>query len=360
MKKMVRKEDQFKSMIDGTIKVVKDYSKETGEVQFYDGTIAKSLGAYKFLGNDTPYPIIPKDRIAVYDGKLSIDGEDVEVGTLYIQKVLATRTDNILLLVRGLDEEFSDIFEYTISEDKFRKLYSEINAAKEVYADKDITVFKFSSDFPKIVEKYDEETGEVTEVNYVSVEDRLYFYSDDINVGTRSENIPIGELVIGENRQNDIILVFASDDDLVYSNDQNGYEFAYLDKRKTGKNLYELYISKGYYGHDDSEKEYLLSSVPFEFEFEINEEILDIKLTHDENRSLLVITENGIIYTNNEFSPRHAKGKDIVETALAFPYFVSLKPGHQHNEIVLANKYGETKTIKVTKTQDRGYITEIE
>lgn len=87
--------------------------------------------------------------------------------------------------------------------------------------------------------------------------------------------------------------------------------------------------------------------------------IENISITNSNNNSLLIVTENGFIYSNNGYHPRHAEGKVAKDAVKDYPYFIRLEAGTQRNVFTLANDKRETVKVEVVKTQDRGYTTNI-
>lgn len=89
------------------------------------------------------------------------------------------------------------------------------------------------------------------------------------------------------------------------------------------------------------------------------EVVENIRVTNDENHSLLIETNEGFIYSNNYRSPRHAKGSVAKSVIADYPYFVSLEPGTHRNVFTLANEKYEVVKLEVVKTNDRGFTTNV-
>lgn len=97
--------------------------------------------------------------------------------------------------------------------------------------------------------------------------------------------------------------------------------------------------------------------------FEINivegDEVKEVKPTHDGRHSLLIITENGFIYSNANYNPRYALGQTAKDVADNYPFFVGLEPGTHRNVFTLSNENREIVKVEVVKTHDRGYTTNV-
>lgn len=359
----VRKNDRFESLIDGKERLVDLIDKSTGNVVFDDGLRVSDLTAFNYLGNDTPI-VIKDEDVIINDGKLTVKDNEIEVGTLKIKKTISTiRENKILLLVDSLKESYFDVFEYDVKEDSFSKVLREITSIEKLYDCEQGEIYLVDKVEKREIEVINEETGGYEKNNIEEFTNDVFIYD---KANRLYDNIigldnPLGFLVTKKESDDKTVLVFRSKKGFEDVIDANDYSYPVLcDLEDKNEIVTELIFNKALdeYAESEEDEEYVF--VGFDVEtFDIKDEIVEIKCTYKNNESLLIITEGGIIFTNNGYYPRVAKGKDVFEAAIKHPYFVRLNPGTRHNEFVLANKQGEVVTISVTKTDDRGFVTSI-
>lgn len=343
-KRLVKKGDIYRSFIDGKERVVETVGSSTGEVTFDDGLVIKNMSAFEFFGCIEQNIQLSKEDVVVLEGKLLINDEEIEVGTLYVEKMLSVKFKNrVLLLVKSLIENKHDIFEYRLDQDRFNKIVEGISGVKEVCLEDD--------------------GGEEKFVEVEWEENSLFIYSEDSDFGnTESVFIekPLGELKETRVDEGYTIMVFVSDKDIEIQHDV--YDECYWTTNDKSNVVTEVVLTKrieSIYGKDEDDEEDKYVYKDYDINSFVIEDLEDAKITYL-NNSLLLITKDGICFTNNGFSPRYAKGQDVLDVVKDYPYIVRLEPGKVHNEFVFANESGEVATVKVTKTSDRGYVTEIE
>lgn len=359
----VRKNDRFESLIDGKERLVDLIDKSTGDVVFDDGLKVSDLTAFNYLGNDTPI-VIKNEDIVINDGKLTVEDNEIEVGTLKIKKAISTiRENKILLLVDSLKENYFDVFEYDVKEDSFFKVLREITSIEKLYDCEQGEIYLVDKVEKREIEVINEETGEYEKTNIEEFSNNVFVYD---KVNRLYDNIiglenPLGSLSTKKETENKLVLVYRSKKGFEDVIDASDYRYPVLcDLEDKNEIVTELIFNKELdeYTESEEDEEYVFVGVDVET-FDVKDEIVEIQCTYRNNESLLIITEGGIIFTNNGYYPRVARGKDVFEAAIQHPYFVRLKPGTRYNEFVLANKQGEVVTISVTKTDDRGFVTSI-
>lgn len=367
--KMARLNDQFVDMTSGKKVELKRKLNSFDEGIIYvlldqqGNEIRESeLTCFRFVGNDTPLPKMDPDDIVIKNGKLFIGEAEVQCGELYIEELLQLAEEYLLLSVQAKNKENgSELFRYNISDDKFLKLSQ--NSEKE---NRKVTYGRIygrvDDDFVCIKERtvvsteYSVETEGATETKSASKQtEAAFFYEKCFYYANVYESLPgTSEIKRFTSCDNKDILLFS----FISSNKQvEGYDDIFETvPREDGKALYlELAIEYEY--DEEEEKEKLNFSVDMLRNILFSDDIL---LTHDGRNSILIIGDDAIVYSNNGYSPRMAKGKDIVNVVKTYPSFVTLEPGTHHNTFVFANKNYETVRISVTKTDDRGFTTSIE
>lgn len=352
--KKVELKRQINSFDNGIIYVLLD--QQGNEIR------TSELTCFRFVGNDSPLPKMDPEDIVIKNGKLSIGEVEVECGELYIEELLQIAERNLLLLVQAKNKEKgSELFRYNISDDKFLKLSqnSEKENQKVTYeriygrVDDDFVCIKESE---TVSTEYSVEIEGTTEIKSASKQtEAAFFYEKCFYYADIYESLP-GTSEIKRftscDKKDILLFSFISLNTLV-----EGYDDIFETvPREDGKALY-LELSIEYEYDEEEEKEKLFFSVDMLRNILFSDDIL---LTHDGRNSILIIGEDTIVYSNNGYSPRMAKGKDIVNVVKAYPSFVTLEPGTHHNTFVFANKNYETVRISVTKTDDRGFTTSIE
>lgn len=349
--------DVMKNMIDGKTVVI-DHIDKDGKVTFTDGTTANNLAIYRFIKNDTELPT--PQEITVQEGKLLLEGQEIETGTLYIEKVLTVSPGKILLIVKSMTEGKKDIFAYHIEEDAFKKVLGPVDEVEKLY-ENGVTVFATTVKTTHDVEVEDAETGDVKTVEEEGVSQRFFIYKDEIY--TKGElAVPVHAFEAKE-IDNKIILVARTKERYEEKVNAMGEAFLTVAEKEKGETIVGLVIHTSTMSfeiiEEVTEDKVYIEDLTIHVQT-VDEEIKHIEYVHDDRDSLLIITEEGFIYTNNEYANRVAKGKEVVEAAMAHPHLIRLHPGRARNVFELANKAGDIVKVSVTKTKDRGYITEVE
>lgn len=367
---MTRLHDQFVDMTTGNKVVLsginrKSLDDETVTYLMSDAEgneiRTKDLTCFRFVGNDTPIPKLNPREIFIEDGKLFIGDKEVERGELYIEELLQVAEDILLLSVRARNKKNgSELFRYYVSNDKFLKL-SQSTERENVEVSYERIFGDVDSDFICLKEssvistEYSVEVEEKVETNIATqLFESAVFYEKCFAVETVYESLPgLSEIKHFKNGDDEEVLLcsFTETNKMV---EENAAIFETV-PREDGKALYVELCIKYEYDEETAKKE-------LSFTVNILRDILfskDISLTHDGRNSLLIIGEDSVVYSNNGYSPRVAKGRDVVKAVKAHPLFVALEPGTHHNTFVFANKNYETTRISVTKTNDRGFTTSI-
>lgn len=371
---MTRLHDKFVDMTDGH----KVELKEITQNSLTDNTAVyvlsdmqgkeirtSDLTCFRFVGNDTPMPKPDPKNIVVRNGKLFVNNVKMESGELFIEELLQVGEDTLLLSVQAKNKKnASELFRYYISDDKFLNLshnYSVDGENKKVSYER--VCGDVDSDFiclkaiTAISVEYSIETEGSTEMRVATqLSESAVFFEKCYICADAYDSLPGTSKVdqfVGIDGEMVLLFAFASTNEEV-----EGHRGIFKTiPREDGKALYiEVVINLEY--DTEEEKEKLMFSVN-----KLHDMLLSskgVRITHDGRNSLLIFGEDSIVYTNNGYTPRVAKGKDIVEAVKRYPIFVSLEPGTRHNTFVFSNANYETIRISVTKTNDRGFVTSIE
>ena len=368
----VRPGNIYRNMVNGNFfEIAEALPDGTYRAKATDGSEAEAviteqhLECSKFVKNDHPLPTPKKSLFSVSEsGVLSYDGQVIQTGTLKIMGVLATYSGGARFLVRGLDGKTVDIFDYDAVNDHFEKLAGEFVDVTSFYEDED-GVYAYLVEKEEEFEQYVDESQETTE-KATSLEQTVFFCIGKAKIQSFSmRDYPLGSFMKKTIFDEKPYQYGARADVVLEMRSSKKFE------RVTDVDDYTHYVVKDINDEGESQfvRQFIIEKTVQEGEglwvtvkengwfFDAN--ILSITVSEDWDRSLFVITEKGIVYTNNGYFKRVAMGPNVVEVAKKHPILVALKPGNNHNEFVLANDEYEVVTIKVTKTEDRGYITEI-
>ena len=345
-KRFARKGDVYLDTIGGTIITV--VKADNGMVVFDNGATVKedAMETYVFQKNDEGFEIPQKDDVSLDDGVLYWRGRPISSGTLKIEKILAPVPGGAIMAVAGKDGTGTDVFRYNVFEDRFTKLFHEAGTIQVLFCDKDV-VFLLGREEAAI---------KVEENEFTSVSERVYLVKDghldtvydaeDGNVGTKA--------VCAENNDDRVSVVVSGDKAFEEKLDEEGNPF-YVETEAGKKVTRQFVITRT--RDEDGDEIYASTDM-----ISVKTSLVPtaVKPVHDGRGSVVVVTDDEIVYTNAGYSQRRAVGRDVVKTFKSHPYLVRLEPGTHRNVFVLANEDREIAKIVVTKTQDRGYVTEIE
>lgn len=357
----------YKDLITGAVLTVTDVKDDL--VVFDNGLEVASLDAFEPVNTTVNPALLSDKKVESKSGSLYIDGEKVETGTLYIEEVLLYSSPRAVLKVRSLNKGYSEIRIYNVIEDKFFDPAIQFEEMENVFSNDTVSIFKFSNvnetvidieevnlkqlkkDYSSVsVETMDEEV-----VFYNTSETYVLFYNGyletSIDFGKKTSIHSVEQI------GNDIVVVYQFDTSettvelpstVVYA-DEKG-------RNQVGELMFNAMTSLGL------DEEVLIDGYIADFEdvsLREGDVLVGASIVNDGRKSLLLTTENGFIYTNNGFYPRHAEG-DVAKKAIKdYPHFVKLDAARSRNVFTLANDKREVVKLEVVKTSDRGYTTNI-
>jgi hypothetical protein len=353
----------YKDFVGGELLTVE---KVTGNsIVFDNGLEVTNLDAFELVEKDYDKIALSLKKFETKDGELFMDGVRVETGTLYIEEVLYTTAPYVGLKVRSLEKGKYDLFIYNFLKDHFEKtnfVFDKVLENEEKIENLRVLRLYFEDELVVPAKEVDEEDLNEA-VRHLADEDKYVFsYKGEFLVILLNGQV-IKDLILNPSKKSELvvfdenlILVQQSDvvKDILYQDGKSIYTS--IDSDKT--TVTEVIITPEFDGFDGED----LIDVRLSKEDVVlrKEDVVEnISITNSNNNSLLIVTKNGFIYSNNGYHPRHAEGKVAKEAVKDYPYFIRLEAGTQRNIFTLANDKRETVKVEVVKTQDRGYTTNI-
>lgn len=357
----------YKDLITGTVLTVTDVKDDL--VVFDNGLEVASLDAFEPVDTTVNPALLSDKKVESKSGSLYIDGEKVETGTLYIEKVLLYSSPRAVLKVRSLNKGYSEIRIYNVIEDKFFDPAIQFQDMENVFSNDAVSIFKFSNvnetvidieevNLKQLKKEYPSVSAKISDEDVVfsnTCETFVLFYNGyletTLDFGKKTSVYSVEQI------DNDIVIVYQFDTSettvelpstVVYA-DTKG-------RNKVGELMFNAMTSIGV------DEEVLIDGYIANFEdvsLREGDALVSASIVNDGRKSLLLTTENGFIYTNNGFHPRHAEG-DVAKKAIEdYPHFIKLEAGRSRNVFVLANDQREVVKLEVVKTSDRGYTTNL-
>lgn len=353
----------YKDFVGGELLTVEKVTDDS--VVFNNGLKVTNLDAFELVEKDYDKIELSLKKFEAKDGELFMDGVRVETGTLYIEEVLYTTAPYVGLKVRSLEEGKYDLFIYNFLKDRFEKtkfVFDKVLENEEKIDNLRVLRLYVDDELVLPAKEIDEE-GLNEAVHHLVDEDKYVFsYKYELLVILLNGQV-IEDLILNPSKKSELvvfdenlILVQQSDvvKDILYQGGKSIYTS--IDSDKT--TVTEVIITPEFDGFDGedlvdvrlSKEDVLLRK---------GDVVENVSITNSNNNSLLIVTENGFIYSNNGYHPRHAEGKVAKDAVKDYPYFIRLEAGTQRNVFTLANDKRETIKVEVVKTQDRGYTTNI-
>ena len=351
----------YKDFVGGELLTVE---KVTGNsIVFDNGLEVTNLDAFELVEKDYDKIELSLKKFEAKDGELFMDGVRVETGTLYIEEILYFTAPYVGLKVRSLEKGKYDLFIYNFLKDRFEKtkfVFDKVLENEEKIENLRVIRLLVKENVILPEEKVDlacldDKILYTTDGNLYTfvyeyetilvLANGVVAYSDLTNLSDKSELVEYdGKMILVQqsNIVEDLLSfqetsfnVSATNDCILVT------EFVISPVKDEDENLLDVVV-KG-----------------FEISLRKGDEVKSISVTESNANSLLIVTENGFVYSNNGFHPRHAEGKVAKEAVKDYPYFIRLEAGTQRNVFTLANDKRETVKVEVVKTQDRGYTTNI-
>ena len=353
----------YKDFVGGELLTVEKVTDDS--VVFNNGLEVTNLDAFELVEKDYDKIALSLKKFEVKDGELFMDGVRVETGTLYVEEVLYFTAPYVGLKVRSLEKGKYDLFIYNFLKDHFEKTkftFDKVLENEEKIENLRVLRLYFEDELVVPAKEVDEEDLNEAVRHLVDEDKYAFSYKCEFLVILLNGQV-IEDLILNPSKKSELvvfdenlILVQQSDvvKDILYQDGKSIYTS--IDSDKT--TVTEVIIIPEFDGFDGED----LIDVRISKEDVVlrkGDVVENISITNSNNNSLLIVTENGFIYSNNGYHPRHAEGKVAKEAVKDYPYFIRLEAGTQRNIFTLANDKRETVKVEVVKTQDRGYTTNI-
>lgn len=357
----VRRGDVYRDMISDKNVTVEAVRKD-GVAVLDDGRTVSSMVCFKYIENNATAVETTKADFTAKDGTFAYKGEKVITGTLVVKEVIAAIPGGVI--VTAADNRkggIINVYKYFVEDDRFEEILHEVKNVTVVYENAPIMAIKVVS-----VKEYQVPNEEDEDADPVTVEGVyecivIVFNGDIVRTIDGHFGDTVHKTVEKEDRDK-TILIMTSDKVLKECCDVNGYTFFRLVPTDEGATeIAEIIIERIF--DEDSEERELIGACALVYNHHVSDAIKSIDMAKDANDkrdSLFIVTEAGIIHTINGRHKRQACGADVVQAAEDHPYCVRLEAGRTVNKFYLANKDYEVVCVKVTLTDDRGYVTEID
>lgn len=360
----VRRGDVYRDMISDKNVTVEAVRKD-GVAVLDDGRTITNMVCFKFIENNaTPIETGKGDFTAV-NGIFTYKGEKVVTGTLVVKEIITATPGGVI--VTAADNRkggIINVYKYIVEDDRFEMLINEVNEVKVVYEKAPVVALHVVSVKEHQVPNEDDEDADPITVEGIYERIVLVFNGNIESTVDGHFGDKIHETVEKEDDEK-TILIMTSDKVLKEYCDVDGYTFFRLVPGDEGATeIAELIIKRLYDDYEeDSEEREMIGVSAHVYNHHVSDPVKSISMAKDANDnhdSLFIVTEAGIIHTINGRHKRQACGADVVQAAEDHPYCVRLEAGRTVNKFYLANKDYEVVCVKVTLTDDRGYVTEID
>lgn len=364
---------KYKDLLTGEILTVKKVDKEG--IHFEESNlVVKDLTTFEEV--ETTLDESKVGEFSLKNGILYYEDSKIECGTLAIEEIVATFKNKVILKVKSLNKKGSsvisegkyELFVYNVVHDKFFKTKESFDELSVLHDENGLLLLNGKTFVEHTISKESFEELENSTSDTVISEQ---LFSGDVKVGVVQQSLIAFRYGIyddsftysGELKD---VNVYKEDDDVVITglSDESVklYNVDGADVSATVKGRLKVMqiICKPIF--DEYSEKCDIQEIEFD-SFEINiiedDEVKEVKSTHDGRHSLLIITENGFIYSNANYNPRYASGQTAKDAVDNYPFFVGLEPGMHRNVFTLANENREVVKVEVVKTHDRGYTTNV-
>lgn len=345
---MNRINDKMMNMVTGAEAKIIAINGE--EVTFDDGTVLtmdKVNACFKFIGNDTPYPV-PKTE--VNGNEVVVDGVKVVTGIMKPIKVVATMPGAALILVEGKDSKKNLVrFDAAKGEFNHNAVAEAIDDAKVLHEEDGILVYSVVTENDrKVVDEDNDEEAVVKDYT-----DRVYVIKDG-NVIGQFCNMNLDKhvkTITADDGQ--IQLFFERSKKLNTREDTDGYDF-YVVSDMDGVDLVEIAIVEEIDEETEEVADVYANSYCAHYS-----EVKRISPIHGDN-GVMVVTSNGI----HIYGRRHmAIGQDVLDAVAEHPIlvrFTAAGGSHNYDTFVLSDDKYNTVFIRVERVGGPvGYVTKI-
>lgn len=364
---------KYKDLLTGKILTVKKVDQEG--IHFEESNlVVKDLTTFEEV--ETTLDGTKVGEFSLKNGILYYEDSKIECGTLAIEEIVATFKNKVILKVKSLNKKSSvipegkyELFVYNVVHDKFFKTQESFDELSVLHDEDGLLLLNGKTFVEHTISKEAFEELENSTGDAI-VSEQLF--SGDVKVEVVQQSLIAfrygiydssftysGELKdVNVYKEDDDVVITGLSDEVVKLYDVDGDDVSATVK---GRLKVMQIICKPIFDEYSDEKGDI-QEVEFD-SFEINiiegDEVKEVKPTHDGRHSLLIITENGFIYSNANYNPRYASGQTAKDAVDNYPFFVGLEPGTHRNLFTLSNEKREIVKIEVVKTHDRGYTTNV-
>ena len=361
---VIRKNNVFTRRTDGSTVTVTDVN--NGMITFDDGSRIKSSSldyAYIFTGRGNG-----ECEVEMLNGRLFIDGQPVQMGSLSDAKLLYHKGNTVAITVAGKENpEKIDVMLYDIQDDSFKKIHHNWDSAK-VLVDKEcnVTYLLSKKTVHSVVDDDGNGTHEVTgyrqklivrdatgtEVSKNDSDEKMHLFDGDVT----SISVELDE---GRIRKTDHI--FLSHGLKLCTDVRNEPFFVISDS----SNVVFVLHQERYEHPSDSEDgtpdvHYDFDGYSTAYPANLLGELDDVTSLYD-GTGLMFTFEKGLAFYDYYHTLRTFLGEKVLDAAEG-KSLVNVNIGFKQNTLFLASqKDGETliTEISVYANTDRGYVTEI-
>lgn len=366
---------KYKDLLTGEILTVKKVDQEG--IHFEESNlVVTDLTTFEEV--ETTLDGTKVGEFSLKNGILYYEDSKIECGTLAIEEIVATFKNKVILKVKSLNKKSSvipqgkyELFVYNVVHDKFFKTQESFDELSVLHDEDGLLLLNGKTLVEHTISKEAFEELENSTGDAV-VSEQLF--SGDVKVGVVQQSLIAfrygiydssftysGELKdVNVYKEGDDVVLTGLSDEVVKLYNVDGDDVSATVKGRLKvmqiicKPIFDEYL--------DSDEKGDIQEIEFD-SFEINiiedDEVKEVKPTHDGRHSLLIITENGFIYSNANYNPRYALGQTAKDVVDNYPFFVGLEPGTHRNVFTLSNENREIVKVEVVKTHDRGYTTNV-
>lgn len=363
---------KYKDLLTGKILTVKKVDQEG--IHFEESNlVVKDLTTFEEV--ETTLDGTKVGEFSLKNGILYYEDSKIECGTLAIEEIVATFKNKVVLKVKSLNKKSSvipegkyELFVYNVVHDKFFKTQESFDELSVLHDEDGLLLLNGKTFVEHTISKEAFEELENSTGDAI-VSEQLF--SGDVKVEVVQQSLIAfrygiyddsftysGELKdVNVYKEDDDVVITGLSDESVKLYNVDGADVSATVKGRLKvmqiicKPIFDEYSEKG----DIQEIEF----DSFEINIIEDDEVKEVKPTHDGRHSLLIITENGFIYSNANYNPRYASGQTAKDAVDNYPFFVGLEPGTHRNVFTLSNENREIVKVEVVKTHDRGYTTNV-
>lgn len=375
MKKNVRNNDTFKSLLNGQTYVVTAANKEVVTMQLVTDEQDESLDVvsvpvekvenfFQFLGNDTPDPGPQAGEYTLENGVLRRNGERIETGTLSLRKIIAEDKHGIYVAVKALSGNKDELFFIDHVSGFFYKIpATEAMRLTHVWGTRNAQMFLLHDEYEVTLpaEEGQEPKKEIAVAEeIVGLQGSRIIMRFPVRDGFY-HGVKPSLLTEQETEERKTVNVyFISEVPLIEAVDIDGDRCWLANKTPAGDGPLRKWNTSvtGYSITFDKEDGDALEGEPFR-PVPVKGVVEKLAPMYGDGKNLMVTTTRGIAYTNYPHSARYAYGEDVMEAAATHPVPLKVDIDGRETTFVLGNEVYDVATVSVVLTRDRGYVTKV-